>query len=52
MDSAGEWARGGINFVYYNDIMSGSGGNFNPTDTYDRQQGIVTFNNLDPEILR
>jgi hypothetical protein len=52
MHLAGGWARPGIDFVQANHIMSGSGGNFDPTDTYSRQMGIVTFNNIRIDILR
>jgi hypothetical protein len=46
MSAAAGWAQNGINFVGANGIMSGSGGNFNPKGTFDRQQSIVTFNNI------
>jgi hypothetical protein len=51
MSAAAGWAQNGINFVGANGIMSGSGGNFNPKGTFDRQQSIVTFNNIDPKAL-
>jgi hypothetical protein len=51
MSAAANWAQNGINFVGANGIMSGSGGNFNPKGTFDRQQSIVTFNNIDPGAL-
>jgi hypothetical protein len=44
--SAASWAHNGINFAQANDIMSGSGGNFNPSGIYTRQESIVTFNNI------
>jgi alpha-tubulin suppressor-like RCC1 family protein len=50
--SASGWAVDGINFVGTNGIMSGTGnGNFSPKDTYTREQGIITFNNINHNSL-
>ena len=46
MSAAASWAHPGISFVRANGIMSGSGGNFNPTGLYTRQESITTFNNI------
>jgi peptidoglycan/xylan/chitin deacetylase (PgdA/CDA1 family) len=50
--SASGWAVNGIYFVRAYNIMAGtSGGNFGPKITYTREQSIVTFNNIKPEVL-
>ena len=49
INSAGIWARDGINFVYAHGIMQGtstSSPRFNPRGTYTRQESIATFNRI------
>ena len=44
---ASDWALNGINFVYSNGIMQGTGNNnFSPKLTYTREQSILTFDNI------
>jgi len=46
---ASAWTRDGINFVYAYGIMRGTSVTpllFNPAAAYDRQQSILTFNNI------
>ena len=46
------WARNGVNFVFANGIMQGVGNNnFGPKQTYTRQESIVTFNNINADML-
>ena len=50
MENAASWAVDGINFVRVYDIMQGTGGsNFSPTASYTREQGIITFNNINSQ---
>ena len=51
MSVAAGWAHPGINFVGSNGIMNGDGTNFNPRMPFDRQQSIITFNNIEPDDL-
>jgi hypothetical protein len=52
LGSAASWAIEGINFVRANGIMQGTGDSiFSPTATYTRQQGIMTFDNIDHNAL-
>jgi len=49
INKASAWARNGIDFVYAHDIMRGTSVTpllFSPTAVYDRQQSIITFNNI------
>ena len=47
LNTASGWAVKGINFVYANGIMQGTGNNnFSPRGAYTREQSIVTFNNI------
>ena len=52
LNTAETWAVDGINFCRANGIMQGTGDSiFSPTATYQRQQGIMTFNNIDHNAL-
>ncbi|MCL2004178.1 MAG: S-layer homology domain-containing protein [Oscillospiraceae bacterium] len=54
LDTASNWARNGINFVRANGIMSGTSTTeaiFTPSQDFNRQQSIVTFNNIKVEEL-
>ncbi|MDR0325079.1 MAG: WG repeat-containing protein [Oscillospiraceae bacterium] len=44
---AGEGIRIAVNFVGNYEVMSGSGSNFNPKETFSRQHSITVFNNID-----
>jgi hypothetical protein len=54
LNTAESWARDGINFCRANGIMGGTSTTtptFSPNDTYTRQQGIMTFDNIDHDAL-
>jgi uncharacterized protein YkwD len=52
LNTASDWAVNGINYVHANGIMVGTGGNnFSPLAPFTREQSIVTFNNIIPELL-
>ena len=55
IDTADSWALTGIDFVRAKGIMSGVTASppylFNPKAAYTRQQSIVTFNNIDFDVL-
>jgi hypothetical protein len=52
IEKASSWAASGIDFVRVNGIMQGTGdNNFSPKANYTREQGIITFNNIDIENL-
>ncbi|MCL2003440.1 MAG: leucine-rich repeat protein [Oscillospiraceae bacterium] len=47
LSDAGAWALPGIGFVSAHGIMRGTGGgSFSPKEPFDRQQSIVTFDNI------
>jgi uncharacterized protein YkwD len=52
LNTVSDWAVNGINYVRANGVMAGTGGNnFSPLASYTREQSIVTFNNIVPELL-
>ena len=49
LEKANTWTRDGINFAFAHGIMRGTSLSpltFSPTTPYDRQQSILTFNNI------
>ena len=52
--SAANWAVDSINFCYAYNIMTGTNTNpltFNPQAVFTREQSIITFNNIKPDVL-